>query len=198
MKSKSSPGLRSPIDVLASTRTLILRVNAGDDAARNELCRRFLPGLRRWAHGRLPSAARGLVETDDIVQISLVRALSRLGSFDARSKGAFLGYLHQTLLNCMREEIRRASRRPARGADPIDLPEERPALLVRTLGSAHIDAYERALAELPDLQQQAVILRVEFGFSFKEIADALGRPSDAAARMMVVRAVVRLAEVMDE
>jgi RNA polymerase sigma-70 factor (ECF subfamily) len=40
-------------------------------------------------------------------------------------------------------------------------------------------------------------MRIEFGFTFPEIAEALGRPSANAARMTVSRALVRLAEVMD-
>ena len=38
--------------------------------------------------------------------------------------------------------------------------------------------------------------RVEFGLSFAEVAQVLGKPSADAARMAVVRALVRLAEEM--
>ncbi len=182
---------------LESTRTLIFRARAGDDAAREQLFSRFLPGLRRWAHGRLPARARELADTDDLVQISVLRAFSRIGEFDPRHQGAFLGYLHQILLNCIREEIRRASRRP--GHEPLSetIIEDRPSLLERTLGPSTLDAYDTALRALPEEQQQAVILRIEFGFSHQEIAHALGRPSANAARMMVARGLVRLAEKME-
>ena len=39
--------------------------------------------------------------------------------------------------------------------------------------------------------------RVEFGLSFAEVAEVLGKPSPDAARMAVVRALVRLAEEME-
>jgi RNA polymerase sigma factor (sigma-70 family) len=183
---------------LESTRTLILRVRDGDESARNQLFARFLPGLRRWAHGRLPAKARSLADTDDLVQISMVRALTRVDGFDPRGQGAFLAYLHQILLNCIREEIRRAGRRPA-GQDSVDdLPEDRPALLERTIGNDALSAYEQALGRLSEEQQQAVILRIEFGFSHQEIADALGRPSANAVRMQIARGLVRLAELMDD
>ena len=94
---------------LESTKTLILRVRNGDAAARERLVARFLPALQRWAHGRLPAKARGMVETDDVVQVSLMRALSRVEEFDPRRQGAFLAYLHRILLNSIREEIRRGS-----------------------------------------------------------------------------------------
>jgi RNA polymerase sigma-70 factor (ECF subfamily) len=185
---------KSPLE---STKTLILRVRGGDAAARERLVARFLPALKRWAHGRLPAKARGLVETDDVVQVSLMRALSRVEEFDPRRQGAFLAYLHRILLNSIREEIRRASRRPV--GEPIadELPEDRPSLLGRTIGEGALGAYEASLSQLSEEQQQAVILRIEFGFTYQEIADALGRPSANAVRMQVTRGLVRLSELMD-
>jgi RNA polymerase sigma-70 factor (ECF subfamily) len=182
---------------LESTRTLILRARNGDEGARERLFSRFLPGLRRWAHGRLPSKTRSLVDTDDVVQVSLMRALARVGEFDPRREGAFLAYLHQILLNCIREEIRRAARRPAGEESAGELPEDRPSLLERTIGNDALRAYEVALSRLPEEQQQAVILRIEFGFSHQEIAEALGRPSANAVRMQITRGLVRLSELMD-
>ena len=182
---------------LESTRTLILRVRNGDESARERLFARFLPGLRRWAHGRLPAKARGLVDTDDVVQVSLMRALGRVDEFDPRRQGAFLAYLHQILLNSIREEIRRAGRRPTGEGSLDELPEDRPSLLERTIGGETLGAYEAALGQLPEGQQQAVILRIEFGFSHQEIADALGRPSANAVRMQIARGLVRLSETMD-
>jgi RNA polymerase sigma-70 factor (ECF subfamily) len=41
------------------------------------------------------------------------------------------------------------------------------------------------------------MLRVEMGFTYPEIAQAIGAPSANAARMTVVRALARLAEAMN-
>ncbi len=183
---------------LASTRTLIHRIHSGDDAAREELFARFLPSLQRWAHGRLPARARDLADTDDLVQVTMVRALGRVREFDPRREGAFLAYLHQILRNAIREELRRVARRPGREELPEDLPEDRPALLERTLGRDAVSAYEAALETLPEDQQQAVILRLEFGFGHAEIARAVGAPSPNAVRMKIARGLVRLAERMDD
>lgn len=182
---------------LTSTRTLLYRIREGDERAREELVARFLPGLRRWARGRLPARARSIADTDDLVQVSLVRALRRVEEFDPRREGAFLAYLHRILLNCIREEIRRAASRPQATELAEDLPEDRPALLDRTIGHGAVDAYEQALAELPERQQQALILRIEFGFSFPEIATMMGGTTPDAVRMQVTRGLVRLAERMD-
>jgi RNA polymerase sigma-70 factor (ECF subfamily) len=181
-----------------TTADLLARVRAGDGAARERLVARYLPLLRRWAHGRLPPSARGLADTDDLVQVTLLRALDRVGEFEPRREGAFLSYLRSILLNAVRYEIRRSVRLP--GGVPLgeDLPDPEPSPLEQAIGRGLLDAYETALATLPEEQQEAVILRVEFGFTHEEIAAATGSPSANAARMRVSRALVRLAEALDE
>ena len=81
------------------TEVLIRRVRAGENPARDALVRRFLPLLRQWAHGRLPRAARDLHETEDLVQLALMRALKQINSFESEGPGSFLAYLRQILLN---------------------------------------------------------------------------------------------------
>jgi RNA polymerase sigma-70 factor (ECF subfamily) len=44
--------------------------------------------------------------------------------------------------------------------------------------------------------RDAIVLRVELGLSHAEIAEAMGKPSVAAAHMAVSRALVRLAQQM--
>src|SRR5690606_6265763 len=88
-----------------STATLLARVRAGDAAAREQLCAQYLPLLMRWAHGRLPAAARDLAETADLVQMTLIKALGRIDEFESRHEGAFLAYLRSALLNALRNEI---------------------------------------------------------------------------------------------
>jgi RNA polymerase sigma-70 factor (ECF subfamily) len=45
-------------------------------------------------------------------------------------------------------------------------------------------------------EREIIIMRMEVGLSHAEIAEALGKPSAAAAHMAVTRALVRLAEEM--
>jgi RNA polymerase sigma-70 factor (ECF subfamily) len=179
-----------------TTVDLLARLRGGDTAARDQLVARYLPVLRRWAHGRLPQYARGLVDTDDLVQVTLLRAVDHLGEFEPRHEGAFLAYLRRILINSVRDEIRRAMRGPGRETISEELPDELPSAVEQAIGREAMEAYEAALAALPEAQQEAVILRVEFGYSYPEIAAALGRPSANAVRMMVARALVQLAEVM--
>lgn len=178
--------------VVEPTITLIRRIQAGDGAARELLLRRFLPLLRRWAHGRLPRQMRDLNETDDLVQVTLVKAMARLDQFESAGPGAFLAYLRQALLNQVRDEIRRHQRRPEHAEIDIELSDpDTPALIEQIVGSERVRAYEQALAALPKRQQGLVVMRIEFGMSYPEIAAEVDSTPDAV-RVMVARAIVQL------
>lgn len=181
---------------LESTRTLLLALRNGDLAARERLIERCLPLLQRWAHGRLPRHGRSVAETDDLVQVSLLRALNQLERFESDRPGALLAYLRRILLNLVREELRRSGRRP--GADrPADgLPDPGADALECAIGQQTLDAYEHALEHLTDKQRNAVILRLEFDMTYPEIAAELDAESSDAARMLVARGVAELARRM--
>lgn len=181
----------------ASTAVLVRRFGDGDLEARDTLVERYLPLLRRWAHGRLPRYARSNAETDDLVQVTLLRALDNLASFEVRHEGAFLAYLRRIFLNMVRDEIRRYGRGPGFEELGPAVGDDAPSAVEEILGKEKLARYEAALAELPEMHREAVILRVEFGMSYDEIAHALERPSANAARMTVARALERLAKRLE-
>lgn len=181
---------------LESTATLIQFAQAGDKAARNRLVRRFLPVLTRWAHGRLPSYARDLSETGDLVQKTLIKALRGIDGFEYRREGAFIAWLRQVFINEVRDEIRRAGRKPWKVEVPDDLAAETPSPLTQVLSRETFAVYDAALAQLRPRTREAVILRLEFGYSYPQIAEAIGSASENAARMLVARAVVQVAKAM--
>lgn len=181
-----------------STSVLLERVRSGDPAARDRLFERALPALQRWAKRRLPVGARDLHDTDDLVQVSLTRAFHHLESFESRGQGAFLAYVRQILLNAIRDEIRRSVRHPQRGELQEEIADGRPSALENAVGRDTVESYERALASLHPDHQEAVIMRIELDMTYQEIADQLAMPSSEAARKMIGRAVVKLAEHMRE
>ena len=179
-----------------STVALLRRAQEGDDGAREALVARCLPRLRRWARGRLPASARGLVETDDLVQDTLLSTLGRLGTFQPRQEGSIHSYLRQALLNRIRDEARRVSRRPAAAPLAEELPDESPSPLEQAVGREALARYEDALEALRAADREAVIGRLELQYSWAELALALGKPSPDAARLAVTRALQKLAEAM--
>jgi RNA polymerase sigma factor (sigma-70 family) len=183
---------------LTSTVELVARAQEGDRAALEQLFDRHRAPLRRWAKGRLPRWARNLADTDDLVQEALTQTFKRIEGFEARGTGALQAYLRQAVLNRLRDELRRRAREPNR----VDLDEGSPDMslspLERAIDGETRERYERALARLKVDDQEAIIARVEMGYTYEEMAVSLGKPSADAARKAARRALVRLVSAMDD
>jgi RNA polymerase sigma factor (sigma-70 family) len=181
---------------LDSTFVLIERARGGDREALDRLFARHLKPLQRWTRGRLPQWARDLTNTDDLVQDTLLQTFKRIGDFEPRGVGALQAYLRQAVLNRLRDELRRHSRRP----DFTEFDGLEPAAdqspLERAIGREAVEAYEDALTRLRPEEREAIIARVEMDYTYQEMATALGKPSAEAARKAAQRALVRLAEEM--
>ena len=179
-----------------STQELLHRIRAGDAGARERLLARYLPMLRRWAHGRLPATSRDLADTDDLVQATLLRAIGHLDTFRYEGSGCFLGYLRHLLLNVMRNEIRRSGGHGAHGeADESLVDEATVSPLEATLGRERLRRYESTLTTLSRRSQELLVMRIEFGLDYDEIADETGMSRDAV-RVAIRRAAGELARAM--
>jgi RNA polymerase sigma factor (sigma-70 family) len=183
---------------LETTASLLAKVREGDEGARTRLVVRYMTLLRRWAHGRLPPRARHLADTEDLVQLTLIHALDGVDRFEPRREGAFLAYLRTILLNEIRGAARRVEAVPDQEELPVDLRDRHRSPLEEVIGAQAIERYEAALSMLTEEQRQAFVLRVEMGFTYRQVAEAMGGPSDDAARMLVARATSRLSELMAE
>jgi RNA polymerase sigma factor (sigma-70 family) len=173
---------------------LLERVRLGDKDALDILLRRHVPALRRWARGRLPRWARDVADTEDLVQDTVLRGLRNLPTFDYRHDGALHAYLRQAVLNRIRDECRRVSKRP--GLDNLDerLADDAASPLEAAIGARAVARYEAALQLLRPPDREAIVARIEMGYSYAEVAVMLRKPSADAARVAVSRALIRLAE----
>jgi RNA polymerase sigma-70 factor (ECF subfamily) len=189
---------RDEPDVAAADRTLDLlaRAREGDREALDLLFARHIPLLRRWASGRLPRWARDIADTVDLVQETAFQTFTHLETFEPRGDGALQAYLRQALVNRIRNELRRAAGRPP--ADGLDsaVPADDTSPYEAAIARETSERFEAGLAQLKPEERDAIITRVEFGMSYAEVAEALGKPSADAARMTVVRALVKLAKSM--
>jgi len=181
---------------LPSSLTLLARAQAGDPVALESLISRYRPRLQRWASGRLPRWARDMGDTQDLVQETLLQTFQKIERFESRGEGALFAYLRQAILNRIRDELRRAKRRPVKCEIDAQTADRDLSPLERAIGHEAVERYERALATLRDEDRQAVVARIELGYTHEEIAGLLGKPSANAARMAVERAIVRLAREM--
>lgn len=188
--------MRDIADRLASA-DLLTRSRAGDSEAATMLVGVYLPRMRRWAKGRLPPAARELVDTEDVVQETLVAAIRNLDRIHLRTEGALQAYLRRALANRLTDAYRRYGAAPPRGALDSALPASGPSPLEEAIGHEALARYEHALGELAETDREAVILRIEMRCAYDEIAIALGKRTAAHARVAVSRALARLAQLMD-
>jgi RNA polymerase sigma factor (sigma-70 family) len=181
-----------------TTVELLNRVKAGDDQARERLVSRCLPPLRRWARGRLPTYARDMLDTEDLVQDSVIAALRRIEGFEARREGALQAYLRQAVANRIKDVIRYKRRRPMQTELPEDAADQGESPLDQVIGLQNTERYEAAMLRLREADREAIVARVELRYSYQELAVALGKPTPDAARVAVARAVYRLAREISD
>jgi len=194
----SLPDSRKPPAVAASALTsveLLARAQSGDGLALNELLGRYMPRLLKWAHGRLPASARSGLDTQDMVQDAFARVVPRIASFEPLHDGGFYGYLRTTVQHRIQDQINWAKRRPT-DALATDRPADDPSPIEQAIGGETLERYEAALRQLPKVDREAIVLRIELGLPYPEIAQALGKPSVAATHVAVSRALVKLAKEM--
>jgi RNA polymerase sigma factor (sigma-70 family) len=177
---------------------LIAQAQAGDAGALDRLLARYRPRLQRWASGRLPRYAREFADTDDLVQDALIGTLRNFDAFDNRGEWALQGYLRRAVINRIRNEIDRARSRPRADAVPETLVSPLLSPLEEAVGVQMMERYDRALESLSEPEREAVIARLELGCTYQEIATLLEKPTPDAARMIVARALARLAAAMSD
>ena len=176
---------------------LVRKARTGDDKALEALLERCLPPLKRWAHGRLPARARGHQDTVDLVQEAAMNAIARLHTFEPRRVGAMQAYLRQSVINKVRDEMRRVSRRPV----PTELPDtivsedETPEEI--TIRKQKYDRCRAALKHLRSKDRDLVVARMEGQWTIQEIRQSFGFATTAAARMAVTRAERRLIKLLE-
>ncbi len=156
-----------------------------------------LPSVRRWAHGRLPPAARGSLDTCDLVQEVARRMLSRRTPFDVRHPFAVEGYMRRAVLNLVCDHVRRIRRQPTFAEMPSEnvLPPAPSKTPLDSILKCEVEAqYRAALERLRPKERDLVVARIERLKSAVEIKRQFGFPSTGATYVAVSRALARLAQ----
>jgi len=177
---------------------LLAQARAGDTSALSRLFRRQGLALARWARGRLPPWARRFSDTADVVQDALLQTFRRIDKIELRGEGALQAYLHTAVKNRITDEMRRVARRPIDDLDETEqqFPSPDPTPFDQVMDGENEATYKRALATLTEDDRALVVGRMELGYTYEQLAVMSRRPTAAAARMAVRRAVIKLAEYM--
>jgi RNA polymerase sigma factor (sigma-70 family) len=142
----------------------------------------------------LPAAARGTLDTGDLVQETVLHVLRRLDTFEPRHVGAMQAYLRQSVINRIRDEVRRIGRHPTPCELPEDMRSELPSPLEEAVQAEGVQRYRTALATLAPRDRELIVVRIEAQWNYDEIAQRFGLPTSDAARMAVGRALRRLTD----
>jgi RNA polymerase sigma-70 factor (ECF subfamily) len=157
---------------------LVARASAGDLDSFNQLVARWERPIYALAYRTL----RREEDARDVVQDAFLRAYRGLKGFKGQAK--FSSWLYRITLNLCRDWARRERRaaivQVPEGSDPADLVDAKASddesvedLVARREMSA---AVAKAMAELPEEQRTAIILKEYHGLTFQEIADQLDCP----------------------
>jgi RNA polymerase sigma-70 factor (ECF subfamily) len=166
---------------------LVRRAQDGDRAAQADLVERYWGRVHRW----LSHLCRDPHQADDLTQETFLRALANLKKFEAGT--CLPAWLFRIGHNVFASQVRRAHRGertlPEDLLDPAEGPLERAELTELT------HRLEKAVAQLPVDFRGALLLRVQEGLSFREIASVLGL-TEETARWRVFKARQKLMEVV--
>lgn len=195
----SSLGIQLPVDRPAeggarasreSESALLARARSGDEDAREELVRLYLPDVYRLTRRVLSD--HDLAE--DATQDTFVNALGALARF--RGEASFRTWLLRIAVNAAHSVGRRQARRREVTlvlADNEPTSDIGPA--ARAENRTEAERVDLMLAQLPTKQRLAVALRAQQGLSYAEIAAALSC-SEGAARVNYHLGVKRLRELL--
>jgi RNA polymerase sigma factor (sigma-70 family) len=192
-------GERDRTEPTVASADLLERARGGDSRALSALFKRHGNQLRRWASGRLPRWARRLHDTADVVQETLLHTFQRIDRFEDRGRGALQAYLRTAVMNRIRDEIRKVTRRPTDDLDDAiagGIPSAGPSPYELAFDEQQERKYKAALAQLTEDERLLVVGRIEMGYNYDQLALIRQKGTPEAARQAVRRAIVRLAEKM--
>ena len=153
-----------------SDEELLLRARAGDPEAFRVIFDREAPGVRRF----LGDLLRDDAAADEATQETFVRAHQRLSTLE--QAGKLQGWLFGIARMVFFEQVRRKRR-----DGPFSDPAEEPAQVDRTaspeavlLSAESNRLLDDALRELSEDRRSALLMRIDHGLGYGEIAQAMG------------------------
>jgi RNA polymerase sigma-70 factor (ECF subfamily) len=154
--------------------------------------RRAFEELVRLSHRRVYSLAYRLVgdrsDAEDVAQEAYLRMYRGLAGF--REEARFETWMYRIVMNCAMTVLKKRGRFGLLVSDQeLDVPVPDRA----AERAVDRDELERALAQLPEGQRVAVLLKDVYGLSVREISEELGI-EEGAVKVRLHRARKRLAE----
>jgi len=174
-------------DGFADEHRLIVAAQQGDRSAFAQLVERYWDRLYCWLY-RL---TRDRHTAEDLVQESFLKAFAGLKRFQAGTN--FRAWLFRIAHNNYANQCRTSAHR--RQALPDDLPDSQQGPLDQVVSTELLQDLGRAIQRLPTEFRAALLLRVEEGLSFRQIAEVLDL-TEETARWRVFKARQKLLSLL--
>jgi len=179
------------MDASPSETTLIQQAQQGDAKAFGQLYERYADRIYRYLAFRLHDA----MEAEDLTAETFIRALQHLAHYRPYGApwGAWLFRIaHNVLIDHWRHSTRRQTLALENGATVAN------GIAARALHHVLTRAdLERGIAQLTDLQQQAITLRFIAGCSIAETAHVMQR-SEQAVKDLQHKALIALRKSLEQ
>lgn len=112
-------------------------------------------------------------QAEDVLQDVFVKFIESIESFEL--KGSLKGYLAKCVVNRARDHLRRVRGRRAEPLETAHAVETRHSgPLQAAITGEQQERLSAALVELPDEQREAILLHLQMGLKFREIASVQG------------------------
>ena len=180
--------------------TLIEAARKGCDDALSRIVKEFREYLLLVADREIGTQLQAKFDAADVVQTSLVEAMSSIDQFKGSSEKEIRSWLTKIVLNNLHDEARRYTKTHARAVDRESNSSNILEFLrddIRKTPSALLTTKEQEsrlkslIKKLPQQQQDVLAYRHEQELSYQEIAERLDI-TEAAARKIWSRATIQL------
>lgn len=181
---------------------LLEAARRGDAAALRELLVRHTHVLRTYVRLHGNAALRARESSSDIVQSVCRECLEDLGAFSFRGEPEFRKWLFQKAMAKLVDRHRywnaqRRDRTREQGMPAEDLRASFLTVSQAAIRTEDLAALERCFDELPADYREVLVAAKLVGQTYAEIAADTGR-TEGAVRMLLHRAMARLARLMDD
>jgi RNA polymerase sigma-70 factor (ECF subfamily) len=186
---------------LTRTLDLVQKAQGGDRVAMDALFDRYYERVRRAVRARIGSRLRTHLETCDILQAAFAKAFENFDRFEMRGEGSLLHWLAEYAHGQIRDAADKLNakkrRAPVAPQTPSGFAGDPPAAGATSpsecaVAREHQVAVDECVAELDEPYRRVIVLRDYDGLAWADVARALGKATESAARGLHTRARLQL------
>ena len=122
---------------------------------------------------------------EDLTSETFFKAMDKISSFRS-SKGGFNSWLYRIARNTLIDDVRKA--RPSVNIDDIAEPPGSTDVVKEVSNRMEVDQLAQEMDKLTDIQKEIVKMRLWDEFSYKEMAEVLGK-SEGSIKMIYHRSI---------